>query len=116
VNAALEHRGGKALVFFRHLYYLRVPYMDGDPASSWSVDPNQLPDARMVLKFLREQGIRWVVKTEDYPPAVAAAFEECEREGVLIPEMSTEVENLSGTSRTLDLRIKVHVVVLSVKD
>ena len=39
VNAALEHRDGKALVFFRHLYYLRIPYMDGDPASSWLVDP-----------------------------------------------------------------------------
>jgi len=116
VNAALEHRGGRALVFFRHLYYLRVPYMNGDPASSWAVDPNQLSDARMVLKFLHEQGIRWVVKTQDYPTAVAAAFEECEKEGHLIPETGTQVYNLSGTSRTLDLRIKVQVVVLRVKD
>jgi len=116
VNAALEHRDGKVLVFFRHLYYLRVPYIDGDPASSWSVDPNQLPDSQAVLHFLHQNGIRWVVKAPDYPPAIAAAFEECEKQSGLVAETSAEVNNLSGSSRTLDVRIKIRVVLLSVKD
>jgi hypothetical protein len=116
VNAALEHRDGKVLVFFRHLYYLRVPYIDGDPASSWSVDPNRLPDSQTVLHFLRQNGIRWVVKAPDYPPAVAAAFEECEKQGDLREENSADVNNLSGVSRTLNLRIKIHITLLSVKD
>ena len=35
VNATLAARqkeeGGAVLVFFRHLYYLRVPFVNGDP-------------------------------------------------------------------------------------
>jgi hypothetical protein len=114
VNAALEHRQGNAMVFFRHLYYLRVPYVNGDPASSWDAAPDRLTSPQMLLEFLHQQDVRWVVKTGSYPPALAATLEECEREGSLVPETRIEIENLSGTSRILNNRIKVPVVLMRV--
>ena len=114
VNAALEHRQGNAMVFFRHLYYLRVPYVNGDPASSWDAAPDRLTSPQMLLEFLHQQDVRWVVKTGSYPPALAATLEECEREGSLVLETRIEIENLSGASRILNNRIKVPVVLMRV--
>ncbi len=114
VNAALEHREGKAIVFFSHLYYLRVPYMNGDPATSWAVHPDQLTSPTTLLEFLHEQDVRWVVKSPDYPPAVAAVFEECEKQGSLVPEARTSVEILAGYSRIYNNRIKVPVVLMRI--
>jgi hypothetical protein len=114
VNTALEYREEKAMVFFRHLYYIRVPYMNGDPATSWAVSPDRLTSPQMLLEFLHKQDVRWVVKAPGYPPAMTAVFEECERQGSLVPEMGTEIENLSGISRVFSSRIKVPVVLMRV--
>src|SRR5262249_48605270 len=40
--AASRSETGRTLVFFRHLYYLRVPYFNGDPNDSWEMNPATL--------------------------------------------------------------------------
>jgi hypothetical protein len=114
VNSALAERTGKALIFFRHSYYLRVPYENGDPGESWGMNPAVLKDPQILLAFLKAQGIAWVVKSPEYPEPLAKVFEECEDEGVLVPEARTETETLSGSSRVYNLRLKVPVVLMRV--
>jgi hypothetical protein len=62
VNSVLADREGKALIFFRHPYYLRVPYENGDPRTSWTMNPGTLTDPQTLQAFLKEEGIRWIVK------------------------------------------------------
>ena len=114
VNSAMAQRKGKALVFFRHVYYLRVPYENGDPVTSWIVNPAVLTDPHTLHAFLKEQDIRWVVKSPNYPDALATIFEECEKEGLLVPEARTDIETLSGDSRVYNIRITVPVTLLRV--
>jgi hypothetical protein len=114
VNSALAQQKGKTLIFFRHSYYLRVPYENGDPETSWIVNPAVLEYPQKLLAFLKEQDIRWVVKSPDYPKALASVFEECEMEGLLVPEARTETETLSGNSRIYNIRLKVPVVLMRV--
>jgi hypothetical protein len=116
VNSALTQREGKALIFFRHSYYLRVPYENGDPGTSWMMNPEVLEDPQTLLTFLKKQDIRWVVKSPDYPEALASVFEECEMEGLLVPEARTETETLSGNSRVYNIRLKVPVILMRVDD
>jgi hypothetical protein len=114
VNSALAERTGKALIFFRHSYYLRVPYENGDPGESWGMNPAALTDPQTLLAFLKEQGITWVVKSPEYPEPLAKVFEECEKEGLLVPEKRTETETLSGSSRIYNIRTNIHVTLLRV--
>jgi hypothetical protein len=114
LNSEMAHRNGKVLVFLRHFYYVRVPYMDGSPGSSWIMDPQHLTTPQTLLTFLKEQDVHWVVKTSSYPEELAGVFEECEREGKLIPEARTEVEDLYGSSRVIRDREKTPVLLLRV--
>ena len=114
VNSALAHQPGYALVFFRHLYYLRVPYVNGDPGTSWLMDPDRLTSPQLLLTFLKEQNIRWVVKSPDYPDALAGVFEQCEKDGRLVPEARSEIEVFEGNSRTLMNRVKVPIILMRV--
>ena len=36
-NAVLNRKPGATLVFFQHLYYLRIPFVVGDPDSNWEL-------------------------------------------------------------------------------
>jgi 4-amino-4-deoxy-L-arabinose transferase-like glycosyltransferase len=114
VNSALAQRTGKALIFFRHSYYLRVPYENGDPGESWGMNPAVLTNPQALLAFLKEQNIAWVVKSPEYPDPLAKVFEECEKEGLLVPEARTETETLSGSSRVYNIRLKLPVVLMRV--
>jgi hypothetical protein len=114
INSEMAHRDGKVLVFLRHLYYVRVPYMDGSPSSSWMMDPDRLTTPELLLAFLKEQNVHWVVKTSSYPEELAGVFEECEKEGKLIPEARTEVLDIYGSSRMFSEREKTEVVLLRV--
>jgi hypothetical protein len=114
LNSALAGRSGTALVFLWHTYYLRVPYEMGDPAASWTANPADLTTPQALQAFLKQQGIAWVVKSPEYPEPLGALFEECEKEGLLIPEAQTETQTLYGSSRTYNLRAKVPVVILRV--
>jgi hypothetical protein len=117
VNAVLDGKGstGKVLVFFRHVYYLRVPFAYGDPVASWPVDPQRLNTPEAWKSFLRAQGMRWVVRAPDYPPTIAAPLQQLELSGDLVPIARGEVSSFEGL-RILGVRKAVSVVVLQVKD
>ncbi len=86
VNQALaeEHSDQRVLIFFRHLYYVRVPYVYGEPTGSWSVG------------FFREQRIAWVLRAPEYPKKLAPALLELESENVLAPFAEREVSDFDG--------------------
>ena len=99
VNQYLSGQGadGRALIFFRHVYYLRVPYMaDGDPGASWAMDPAELQTDDAWRALFGTQRIRWVVRAPDYPEALSVALKRLESEHVLVPCASGEVEDWRG--------------------
>lgn len=98
VNRALagQDPSGRALIFFRHLYYLRVPFVGGDPEDSWDANPAVLHTTQAWLDFFQRQQIRWVVKTGDYPIGFAESLARMERDGALRPCAAGTVENIQG--------------------
>ncbi len=114
VNSALAQRTGKVLIFFRHTYYLRVPYEEGDPSRSWIMNEAVLENPQTLLAFLKEQDIHWIVKSPDYPARLAKVFGEFEKEGLLVPEARSETETLTGGSRIYNIRKAVPVILLRV--
>jgi hypothetical protein len=104
----------KTLVFFRHLYYLEVPFINGNPDDSWSINPELLKTPEQWNRFFVEQGICYVVRSPNYPRAIAAPLLEMEQRGDLIPIATTEVENFRGMRMSED-RTSVAVVFLKVK-
>ncbi|MFZ0821175.1 MAG: DUF1420 family protein [Candidatus Acidiferrales bacterium] len=96
VNSALEGKPGAALVFFRHVYYLRVNMVDGDPQSSWLVDPENLRTPESMLAFLRKSDVRWVIRTGDYPEPIREPLQKLELSGDLKPFASAVANDFSG--------------------
>ncbi len=90
--------------------------MNGDPASSWTVNPDQLTSPQSLLTLLKEQDIRWVVKSSEYPDTLTTIAAECEKEGKFVPEAQTDVEVFAGNSRTFNNRIKVPIILMRVVD
>lgn len=86
----------RALVFFRHLYYVRVPFMDGDPDDSWEMFPAALQSRQAWLSLFARNHVRWVVRVPDYPSEFAAQLSELEKEGTLKPCASGTVESIQG--------------------
>jgi hypothetical protein len=106
---------GNVMVFFRHRYYLRVPFVDGAPEYSWPMDPAVCDDPEKLLDVLHRLNVRWVVKSPDYPPALLAPFSRLEEEGKLVAIASTDVENLTGTGRIYRQKQKVRIVILKLE-
>ena len=96
---------GNTLVFQRHLFYLRIPFLNGDPATSWAVDPAKLQSPRELLAFLHGHNIRWVVRAPEYPASIAAPFQQLESEGKLVPMAQTEVSDFQGMRISGDRQI-----------
>jgi Dolichyl-phosphate-mannose-protein mannosyltransferase len=115
VNERLAGKSGRVMVFFRHLYYLRVPFENGNPNESWVLVPELYDRPGALLDFCREHNLRWVVKSPDYPPPLTRAFEQLEASGALQPQWQTDVETFTGKSRTLQERIKDRVVILRIR-
>lgn len=86
----------RALVFFRHLYYLDIPYLNGDPDTSFEVDPEHMQTAQEWNAFFEEKGIGYIVRSPDYPEAIAAPLREMERNGDLVLFAQAEVQNFQG--------------------
>ena len=116
INQVLEGKEGQgmALVFVRHVFRLRVPFLYGDPAASWAVDPSRLQTPQDWQVFLRAENIRWVVRSPDYPTAIAAPLRELEAQGQLVPIARTEVSDFRGL-RILGNRQAEAIVVLETK-
>jgi hypothetical protein len=107
---------GNVMVFFRHFYYVHVPFVDGTPEYSWLMDPARYNDADKLLTHLHEMNVRWIVKSPNYPKALAPAFSALEQEGKLVPIASTDVENLTGTGRIYGQRQEIQVILLEVRE
>jgi hypothetical protein len=103
----------KALVFIRHLYYLDIPFVNGDPDTSFEVDPAQLQTPQEWKAFLEKEGICYVVRSPNYPKALAAPLNEMEIAGDLVPIARADVINFQG-KRIDENRIVVPVVILKV--
>ena len=116
INSSLANREGNALIFIRHLFYVRVPYQNGNPDSSWAMNPDRVANPAALLQYLKGSDIRWVVKTDDYPPGLMDTFNECEKQGKLVPETQAEVREFTGNTRTLNNRKLVPIVLLRVID
>src|SRR5262249_46852992 len=119
VNHALTEEstgeGGRAAVFFRHLYYLHVPFVDCDPDASWAIDPTKLQQPEEWLALFREQRVRWVVRSGEYPDAVAAPLRALETSGSLQKMNEADIGDIQGF-RIAGQRGSVHVVILAVKE
>ncbi len=115
LNRSLEGHKQKTMVFFRHLYYLRIPYVEGDPQNSWMMNPDHLRKPEQLLGLCRELGVRWIVKAPDYPPELAPVFENLEATGRIHPVAETTVEAFSGW-RMYGRREPIRVVILEIAE
>jgi len=113
VNRTLqnEEEQGKALVFFRHVYYLRAPFFYGEPSACWAIDPSEYRNAEQWRRMFREQKVRWVVRAKNYPLAIARPLHQLEEEGALVPIASAEVEDFHGM-RITGARETINVTIL----
>ena len=98
LNRQLAGKGseGKVMVFFRHVYYLRVPFAYGDPGSSWAVDPARLQTDSAWVRLFRENHIRWVARDASFPPPIQEPLQRLEAAKVLVPCASTTVQDWRG--------------------
>ena len=117
VNRVLAGREseGFALVFVRHTYYLTIPFKYGDPAASWAIDPMKLQSANDWLAFLKAQRIRWVVRSPNFPAAIAAPLEQLQARGQLVPIARGEITDFRGL-RILEDREQMPILILEVRD
>ena len=113
VNRSLSGLSGKAMVFLQFVYYLRVPFEIGSPGESWLVNPDKLSDADSLEQFLSQRGIRWVVKSPDYPQPLEKAFEKLEDEGKLRPVFAGDASTFSNFRMYGD-RTQIKVEILEV--
>ena len=108
-----QTKRGKTLVFLRHLYSLNVPFMNGDPATSWMINPDHLRTPRDWEAFFQQEGIGFVVRSPSYPPAIEAPLTEMEANGDLIPFAQLIVQDFQG-KRIQGKRAEKQVVILRV--
>ena len=117
VNRALaaEKSPEKALVFFRHVYYLNVPFVYGDPNGSWGVDPERLRTPEAWLVFFHQEHIRWVVRSPEYPEAIAGPLRQLQDSGDLVPVSEAQTTDFVG-KRIEGVRQSSLIVLLRVQD
>lgn len=103
----------KTLVFVRHLYYLSIPFLNGDPATSFDVNPERLKTAADWMAFFRKNDVGYVARSPDYPASIRQPLEEMERTRELILLSKIDVQNFQGMRLTQN-RVTVPVVILRV--
>jgi hypothetical protein len=113
-NRVLDGKPGATLVFFQHLYYLKMNYVVGDPASNWNLYSEQYATPEAMLGWLRKYDVRWILKLTDYPDAVNDALERLESEGILRPVATAQVEEFEGW-RIDGEKIRVGTSILEVR-
>jgi hypothetical protein len=115
INSVLDrHTDKKALVFIRHTYYLHVPYLNGDPKTSFEVNPDQLQTIYQWREFFRKKNIGFVVRSPSYPPEIAASLSAMETTGDLVPIAQAQVSNLQKNG-TEFIHEPIKVVIFEVK-
>ncbi|HVB34248.1 MAG TPA: DUF1420 family protein [Patescibacteria group bacterium] len=114
INGELGGRPGKAMVFFQHVYYLRVPFVAADPTDSRAAGELVGQGPGKLLDLLRRQNVRWVVKSPGFPPGLNDAARKLEEENILRPVASSEVTDFAG-DRIYRRRENIRVVILQVE-
>jgi hypothetical protein len=109
-----QQEPGKTLVFGRHLYYLEIPYVLGDPNASWIEDPSRLLTRAQWTDFFASQHVEFVVRAPSYPKVIEEPLTTLEREGVLVPVAEAEAQNFYGM-RIDEKRVSVIVTLLRVQ-
>jgi hypothetical protein len=116
VNQTLQNEGaGKVLVFLRHNFYLNVPFLYADPSASWAIDPSQYRSSAEWLELFHQQGVVWVVRSPEYPLAIARPLYALEAHGSLVPVARGEISDFRGMRIDAE-RHKRTVVILRVMD
>jgi hypothetical protein len=106
---------GKTLLFARHTYSLDIPFLNGDPATSWMIDPARLRTPQDWEVFFHQQGIAYVVRAPKYPEAIESSLKEMEADGELLPLTEFTVEDFHGM-RIKGNRVQVPVTIFRIKD
>jgi hypothetical protein len=116
INVALANRskGGKTLLFVRHMYSLEVPFLNGDPASSWIIDPARLRTTGDWKAFFQQEGIRFVARSPEYPAAIETPLTEMETSGDFVPIARMTVRDFEGM-RIEGKRTERPVIIFEVK-
>jgi hypothetical protein len=117
INRTLQGREaeGPALVFQRHVYYLRIPFLYADPSASWAIDPRNFRTTQEWLRLFQEQKVRWVVRSPGYPPQIAGPLVALEGQGKLVPFARASVADFRGGRLAGDRHV-YEVVILEVKN
>jgi len=111
---ASQAKGGKTLLFLRHMYSLDVPFLNGDPATSWMINPDHLRTPQDWEMFFQKEGITFVARSPYYPEAIEASLTEMEAKGDLVPVAQFVVQDFQG-KRIAGKRAEIPVIVLRVK-
>ena len=109
-----QTKRGKTLLFVRHLYSVDVPYLNGDPATSWTVNPDRLRTPRDWEGFFQQEGIGFVVRSPSYPVAIETPLTEMEEKGDLVPVAQLVVQDFQGM-RIEGKRAETQVIIFKVK-
>lgn len=104
----------RTLVFIRHLYYLDIPYLNGEPSTSFEVDPDRLQTTTAWKAFFQEKGIGYVVRFPEYPASIPEPLTQLEKDGDLVPLAQQDVQEFQG-KRIEQLQAIIPVVSLKVK-
>jgi hypothetical protein len=104
----------RGLVFMRHVFYLDVPFVYGDPAASWAIDPARYQTGEEWRELFRKENIKWVAFSGKFPQAIAGPLSEMESKGELVPAAETEVSSFKGF-RIADQREQAKYIILRVK-
>jgi hypothetical protein len=111
---ASQAKGGKTLLFLRHMYSLDVPFLNGDPATSWMINPDHLRTPQDWESFFQKEGITFVARSPYYPEAIEAPLTELEAKGDLVPVAQSVVQDFQGM-RITGKRAEIPVIVLRVR-
>ena len=109
-----QTKGGKTLLFLRHTYSLDVPFLNGDPATSWMINPDHLQTPHDWEVFFQKEGIEFIARSPDYPKVIEAPLKEMEANGDLVPVARSVVQDFQGM-RIDGKRTEISVIVLRVK-
>ncbi|HUN61855.1 MAG TPA: hypothetical protein VMU53_07690 [Candidatus Sulfotelmatobacter sp.] len=102
-----------ALVFIRHTYYLDVPYLNGSPGTGFVANPDLLRTEGEWQQFFDKHDIGYVVRSPNYPPAIAAGLTGMEKSGRLTLFKQAEVQDFRGKRIDHD-RTTIQVVIFRV--
>jgi hypothetical protein len=105
----------KVLVFWRHVYYLDVPYLEGDPSMSWNIDPLRFQTTDEWRSFFRDEHIAWVVRAPAFPDTIAQPLQALETQGILVPMAQSDVSDFTGM-RITGGRVSSQIVILQVRE